>query len=57
MPAPSSEALYADGFNILTVQSYMAQLYLRKHLNMLHEMFYNPKGELLRIEDGIFVLT
>ena len=44
MPPPNLQAASADGINDLVLESYSAQLYLRKHLNMLHAMFYNPEG-------------
>jgi hypothetical protein len=45
MPAPNLQAARdIDGLSDLVLESYSAQLYLRKHLNMLHTMFYNPDG-------------
>jgi hypothetical protein len=44
MPPPNLQAASADGITNIVLQSYSAQLYLRKHLNMLHAMFYNPEG-------------
>lgn len=34
-----------DGFHPKVLTSYYAQLYLRKHLNTLHTMFYKPENE------------
>jgi hypothetical protein len=45
MPPPNLQAAKdEDGFEELILESYSAQLYLRKHLNKLHNMFYNPEG-------------
>lgn len=45
MPAPNLQAAQdKDGIDGIVLESYSAQLYLRKHLNMLHNMFYNPQG-------------
>lgn len=44
MPAPNLHAASAeDGFDPLVMESYGAQLFLRKHLNQLHNMFYRPE--------------
>jgi hypothetical protein len=45
MPAPNYTAAVADGFEPRIIESYSAQLFLRKHLNQLHNMFYKPEGE------------
>ena len=45
MPTPNLQAARdIDGLSDIVLESYSAQLYLRKHLNMLHAMFYNPDG-------------
>lgn len=45
MPGPNLQAAAdVDGFDPLVVESYSAQLYLRKHLNQLHNMFYKPEN-------------
>jgi hypothetical protein len=45
MPLPNLQAARdIDGIDSIILESYSAQLYLRKHLNMLHSMFYNPEG-------------
>lgn len=46
MPGPNLQhAVDVDGFDHMIIQSYTAQLFLRKHLNQLHNMFYKPEGE------------
>jgi hypothetical protein len=46
MPGPNLQyAVEIDGFDRMIIQSYTAQLFLRKHLNQLHNMFYKPDGE------------
>lgn len=42
MPHPNVGAAHADGFDKIVVESYTAQLCLRKHLNSLHSTFYKP---------------
>lgn len=43
MPTPNVRAaVERDQFDQLQITSYMTQLHLRKHLNQLHTMFYNP---------------
>jgi hypothetical protein len=43
MPGPNLQAASdVDGFDPFVIESYAAQLYLRKHLNQLHNMFYKP---------------
>lgn len=43
MPLPNLQAAQdIDGISKIVLESYSAQLYLRKHLNILHGMFYNP---------------
>jgi hypothetical protein len=43
MPHPNVDAAVAEGFDARLVQSYSAQLILRKHLNQIHTLFYSPK--------------
>jgi hypothetical protein len=44
MPDPNfGAAAIEDGLEERVLHSYSAQLYLRKHLNKLHNMFYRPK--------------
>jgi hypothetical protein len=46
MPAPNLQAACEDdGFDQRIIESYSAQLFLRKHLNQLHNMFYKPDGK------------
>lgn len=40
MPHPNMSLL--EGFDQRVLDSYLAQLYLRKHLNSIHRMFYAP---------------
>jgi hypothetical protein len=43
MPSPNLQAACdIDGFDPRIIESYSAQLFLRKHLNQLHNMFYKP---------------
>lgn len=42
MPYPNMSAAEADGIEGKTLESYHAQLQLRKHLNQIHRMFYTP---------------
>jgi len=45
MPFPNLQAARdIDGIESEILESYSAQLILRKHLNMLHSTIYNPKG-------------
>ena len=45
MPSPNfTAAADIDGFSPSVVESYGAQLFLRKHLNQLHNMFYRPEN-------------
>ena len=45
MPTPNYlAACENDGFDQRIIESYSAQLFLRKHLNQLHNMFYKPDG-------------
>ncbi|RKF72256.1 putative c6 zinc finger domain-containing protein [Golovinomyces cichoracearum] len=44
MPGPNLQAAHHDdGFEENVIESYSAQLFLRKHLNSLHSMFYKPR--------------
>ncbi|KAH8685747.1 hypothetical protein BGZ60DRAFT_365116 [Tricladium varicosporioides] len=45
MPSPNLVAANEAGFNSTVMESYAAQLFLRKHLNQLHNMFYKPENE------------
>jgi len=43
MPGPNLQAASdIDGFDRRIIEAYSAQLFIRKHLNMLHNMFYKP---------------
>ncbi|KAG4427655.1 hypothetical protein IFR05_016861, partial [Cadophora sp. M221] len=42
LPCPHSGAVANYSLTTEIVQSYMGQLFLRKHLNQLHNMFYQP---------------
>jgi hypothetical protein len=45
MPSPNFKAAAdLDGFDAIVMESYGAQLFLRKHLNLLHNMFYRPEN-------------
>jgi hypothetical protein len=45
MPGPNLQAASdIDGFDPFIIESYSAQLFLRKHLNQLHNMFYKPEN-------------
>lgn len=43
MPVPNYSEAQQDGFDQTVIASYMAQLFLRKHLNSLHNTLYRPK--------------
>jgi hypothetical protein len=44
MPHPNLKiAEDMEGFDSFMLESYTAQLFLRKHLNLLHTMFYKPE--------------
>lgn len=46
MPVPNYQAaMVDDGIARDVIESYSAQLFLRKHLNSLHNMFYKPDGD------------
>lgn len=48
MPDPNlAAAVDSDKFDILVVESYSAQLNMRKHLNSLHTLFYQPGNGVL----------
>lgn len=49
MPSPNLGVMQQDGFDPIVVESYSAQLFLRKHLNLLHNMFYKPETGKLQI--------
>ncbi|QSZ36517.1 hypothetical protein DSL72_006397 [Monilinia vaccinii-corymbosi] len=42
MPSPNIVEAVKEGFDQNVLLSYQGQLYLRKHLNQLHNMFYKP---------------
>lgn len=46
MPYPNIQVAKALGFDEHVLQSYLAQLYLRKTLNQIHGMLYNPEKPL-----------
>lgn len=43
MPYPNPTVAKEQGFDDMVLQSYLAQLYLRKGLNQIHSMLYNPE--------------
>ena len=43
MPYPNINLAEEQGFNGRVLRSYLAQLYLRKSLNQIHGMLYNPE--------------
>lgn len=43
VPYPNMQVAQKSGFPVDVVFSYSAQLYLRKHLNQIHKMLYNPR--------------
>lgn len=45
MPYPNLELARAYGFNLRVLHSYHAQLYLRKKLNEIHQIFYDPRKQ------------
>ncbi len=53
MPYPNVQLAQSLGFEYNVLQSYLAQLYLRKSLNQIHSMLYNPeKPERTATEEG-----
>jgi hypothetical protein len=46
MPFPNAQMMAEGGYSLEVVQSYHAQLYLRKQLNRIHTLFYNPGASL-----------
>lgn len=43
MPQPNLQAaIDIDQFSQEVIKAYLAQLFMRKHLNMLHNMLYQP---------------
>ena len=44
MPYPNTHLAGQHGFDDHVLQSYLAQLYLRKNLNQIHQMLYNPEN-------------
>ncbi|KAK3686073.1 hypothetical protein B0T22DRAFT_240664 [Podospora appendiculata] len=54
MPYPNLTLAIQLGFDEHVLQSYLAQLYLRKSLNQIHQMLYNPENSRpLHSEDGL----
>jgi len=45
MPYPNPNVAKKQGFDDMVLQSYLAQLYLRKGLNQIHSMLYNPEDQ------------
>ncbi|KAI1344892.1 hypothetical protein F5Y15DRAFT_10362 [Xylariaceae sp. FL0016] len=45
MPYPDTTWAVNQGFPAPLVQSYLAQLYLRKQLNQIHNLLYNPEND------------
>ncbi|KAK3325156.1 hypothetical protein B0H66DRAFT_111245 [Apodospora peruviana] len=45
MPYPNINLAKQQGFDEHILQSYLAQLYLRKSLNQIHQMLYNPENQ------------
>ncbi|KAL3424024.1 hypothetical protein PVAG01_03305 [Phlyctema vagabunda] len=45
VPWPNMVQAEKDGFSRFVLDSYSAQLFLRKHLNQLHTMFYSPESD------------
>ncbi|KAI0172211.1 hypothetical protein GGR52DRAFT_580835 [Hypoxylon sp. FL1284] len=43
MPYPNTSFAVNHGFELPVVESYLAQLYLRKQLNQVHSLLYNPE--------------
>jgi len=53
MPYPNINLAKQLGFEDHILQSYLAQLYLRKSLNVIHQMLYNPENpQPLQAQDG-----
>jgi len=53
MPYPNIQVAKGLGFDEYVLQSYLAQLYLRKTLNQIHGMLYNPEKPLpLNVTSG-----
>lgn len=44
IPYPSADLAIKQGFDVRVIQSYFAQLYLRKSLNQIHSMLYDPQN-------------
>jgi hypothetical protein len=45
MPYPNSSMAFENGFDLRVIQSYMAQLYMRKRLNEIHRTLYSPERQ------------
>src|SRR5688500_15587867 len=53
MPYPNIILAKPLGFSDRVLRSYLAQLYLRKSLNVIHQMLYNPEDpQALQRQDG-----
>ncbi|KAK0719508.1 hypothetical protein B0H67DRAFT_154506 [Lasiosphaeris hirsuta] len=52
MPYPNVDLAKTLGFQEEVLQSYLAQLYLRKSLNQIHQMLYNPENPALQAQSG-----
>ncbi|KAK0614037.1 hypothetical protein B0T14DRAFT_570023 [Immersiella caudata] len=53
MPYPNINLARQLGFSDRVLRSYLAQLYLRKSLNVIHQMLYNPENpQPLQAQDG-----
>jgi len=53
MPYPNINLAKELGFDEYVLQSYLAQLYLRKSLNVIHQLLYNPENPRpLQAQDG-----
>ena len=52
MPYPSAHLAKHYGFSEYVLQSYLAQLYLRKKLNQIHQILYHPDEQIqLQVTD------
>lgn len=49
MPYPNIDLARGYGFDMRVLHSYQSQLYLRKKLNEIHQMLYDPKQPRIRI--------
>lgn len=53
MPYPNLNLAKEHGFDAYILQSYVAQLYLRKSLNQIHQMLYNPENSRVQDHSGM----